>query len=234
MVDLTGGLPAERESIPTSAPDDPDMRLGVNIWLQDDQGRFALPRIGVEALSSSWDKPAVQANIALADGRVLIGSCEGSLIGPYDDAGRASVIGAGPIRFECVKPFERWTMSFRGPALDTTIGDQLAGAVGHAPWVDVEIDVDMTMAVPPWVQGEMSEDARRRMSAGLVHGRRALRAALPRDRDRAHRRRGRHAVHGHRAAYQPLRRARHDGVPRALLADGGLPRRPCVRLHRVP
>jgi hypothetical protein len=160
-VDLTGGLNPSREDVFTEAPRDPDCREGVNIWLQDDDGRFAFPRMGVEAVSRSWARRGIVANIAFPDGRVLIGSCEGDAIGPYDEEGRPAVIGAGPIQFHCVQPFERWTMSYRGAAVDTTIDQQLAGVPWPEARVEVAIDVDMTMVVPPWLRGQMSDPARK-------------------------------------------------------------------------
>jgi hypothetical protein len=165
-VDLTGGLDPSREDVFDRAPDNPEMREGVNIWLHDDQGRFSLPRIGVEAVASTWDRPAVQANMAFANGRVLIGSCVGDAHSPLDDQGRPTVIGAGPIRFACLEPFRRWTMTFAGDALDTTVTDQMAGRVPDGPRVKVEIHVDMTMVVPPWIQGEMGTEARRLLEGG--------------------------------------------------------------------
>lgn len=164
--DLTGGLPLEREAVFVDPPDDPEMREGINIWLQDDAGRFSLPRIGIEAVSSSWDRPAVQANMAFADGRVLIGSCVGDAHPPCDEAGRPAVRGAGPIAFRCHEPFRTWSMSFSGDALATTVSEQIAGRVPTVPRVDVDIRVEMTMAVPPWIQGEMGQEAARLLAKG--------------------------------------------------------------------
>jgi hypothetical protein len=158
-LDLTGGLPLSREEVLVRPSDDPEYREGVNIWFDDDLGRFSLPRIGVEVVSGSWARRGIQANIAFPDGRVLIGSCEGDAIGPYDEEGRPAVIGAGPIQFHCMQLFERRTMSYRGAAVDTTIDQQLAGVPWPEARVEVAIDVDMTMVVPPWIQGEMSERA---------------------------------------------------------------------------
>jgi len=165
-LDLSGGLPLSREDVLTSTPDNPEMREGVNIWLHDDQGRFSLPRIGVEAVASGWDRPAVQANMGFADGRVLVGSCVGEAHNPYDEDGKPTVIGAGPIRFQCLEPFRRWTMSYSGDALDTRVADQIAGRVPDGPRVAVEIEVDMTMVVPPWIQGQMGEQARKLLEGG--------------------------------------------------------------------
>jgi hypothetical protein len=165
-IDLTGGLPLGRDDVFEAAPDDPEMREGINIWLHDDQGRFSLPRIGIEAVSAGWDRPAVLANLGFPDGRVLVGSCVGEARSPYDENGRPRVRAAGPIEFRCLEPFRRWRMTYRGDALDTTIVDQLAGHVPDGPRVEVGIDVEMTMAVPPWIQGAMGEDAARRLAGG--------------------------------------------------------------------
>jgi prepilin-type processing-associated H-X9-DG protein len=165
-VDLTGGLPLSREDVLVGPPEDPQMREGVNVWLHDDAGRFSLPRIGVEAVSETWARPAVQANMAFADGRVLIGSCVGDAHDRRDEAGRPTVIGAGPMSFRCEEPFRRWTMTYLGDALDTTIADQVAGRIPDGPRVDVEIQVDMAMVVPPWIQGEMGERARALLKNG--------------------------------------------------------------------
>jgi prepilin-type processing-associated H-X9-DG protein len=165
-VDLTGGLPLSREDVLVGPPEDPQMREGVNIWLHDDEGRFSLPRIGVEAVSETWSRPAVQANMAFADGRVLIGSRVGDAHDRLDEAGRPTVIGAGPISFRCEEPFRRWTMTYAGDALDTTIADQIAGRIPDGPRVDVEIHVELTMVVPPWIQGEMGERARALLEDG--------------------------------------------------------------------
>lgn len=166
-IDLTGGLPPNRDDFFAVAPENPQMREGVNIWLHDDQGRFSLPRIGIEAISASWATPAVQANMGFADGRVLVGSCTADAHSPFDDAGRAAVFGAGPVRFRSVIPFQHWTMDWLGSALDTSITDQVAGVFAEEPRVEVEIHVDMSMVVPPWIQGEMGEDAARRLAGGV-------------------------------------------------------------------
>ena len=41
---------------------------------------------------------------------------------------------------------------------DTTVDEQLAGVVGETR-VEVDLELDTTMVVPPWVQGEMSAEA---------------------------------------------------------------------------
>jgi len=165
-VDLTGGLPISREDVLVDRPADPAFREAVNIWLEDDLGRFSFPRIGVEPIGATWDEPAVQANMAFADGRVLLGTGRGQTRTRLDEDGRPTIIGSGPIEFRCVEPFRRWTMSFVGDALATTVADQAAGIAASDRRVEVELQVEMTMVVPPWIQGEMGEEARRLLENG--------------------------------------------------------------------
>lgn len=69
-IDLTGGIDPVRELPFAARPDDPDMRDSVSFWVFDDAGEFGLPRVGIEALASQWDTPAIQVNVAFPDGRV--------------------------------------------------------------------------------------------------------------------------------------------------------------------
>ena len=72
--------------------------------------------------------------------------------------GRPAVLGAGPLAFTCVKPFDTWTMTFDGKAVQTSSAD-LAGGRKDGPLVDLRFEVEATLAVPPWVQGALQADA---------------------------------------------------------------------------
>ncbi len=41
--------------------------------------------------------------------------------------GRASVLGAGGLVFRCLEPFRTWTMTYDGPAVQTSSADLVAG-----------------------------------------------------------------------------------------------------------
>ena len=69
-IDLTGGIPADRELAFAERPENPEMRDSVSFWVFDDRGELGLPRVGIEALASQWEAHAVQVNAAFADGRV--------------------------------------------------------------------------------------------------------------------------------------------------------------------
>ena len=43
VIDLSGGLPAEREFVFAEQPSDPAMRESVNAWVWDDNGAFGMP-----------------------------------------------------------------------------------------------------------------------------------------------------------------------------------------------
>ena len=72
--------------------------------------------------------------------------------------GKPSVLGAGGLAFRCVDPFNTWTMTYDGKAVQTSSEDLVAGK-SDGPLVDVCFHVEATMAVPPWVQGALRRDA---------------------------------------------------------------------------
>ena len=57
-----------------------------------------------------------------------------------------------------MKPFDVWTMTFDGKAVQTSSADLAAGRK-EGPLVDLRFDVEAKLAVPPWVQGALQADA---------------------------------------------------------------------------
>ena len=57
-------------------------------------------------------------------------------------------------------------MSFAGQAVQTSSADLAAGR-RTGPLVDVEFHVEATMAVPPWIQGALRPEARRRLETSV-------------------------------------------------------------------
>ena len=155
---LAGGLAPERDLVLPTRPDDPEMRESVSVWLFDDEGRFAFPRMGIEAEASSWDNRRVQGNFSFADGRVINGAGMGAAHSPIGPDGRPSVLGAGAISFRCIEPFRRWSMHWRGPARDGTIDQQIHGGFGSDGTVDITLDADLEMVTPAWVQEYAIDD----------------------------------------------------------------------------
>src|SRR3546814_6691535 len=122
-------------------------------------GEFALPRVGIESESQSWDYRLLQANFSFADGRVLSGAGRGRAPSPIDNEGKPSIIGAGSLQFRCVEPFQRWTMCFDGPARDGHVAAQIDGSFKAKPLTTkVTPDVEMPMATPDWGQAFSSDN----------------------------------------------------------------------------
>jgi hypothetical protein len=165
-IDLTSGLPPSADRILAQRPSQRNVRQGISMWISDDAGRFGFPRMCVEGIESDWGRRVVQANIAFPDGRVLIGSQVGDAHPAMAADGQPRIFGGGSLRFECVEPLHRWKMTFRGSALETTVTQQMRG-VTSGPSRQVEIEMDAVMAVPPWVQGTMSNDARKMLQSEI-------------------------------------------------------------------
>jgi hypothetical protein len=139
-------------------PDNPEMRDSASFWVFDDRGQVGLPRIGIEAVATNWEAHGLQINVAFPDGRVYR-LREDADSWPVDGPdGKATVLGAGPLAFTCVEPFNVWTMTFDGQAVQTSSAD-LAEGRKDGPLVDLQFEVEAKLAVPPWVQGALQAEA---------------------------------------------------------------------------
>jgi hypothetical protein len=159
-IDLTGGLDPAADEVTAVPTKSSTYREGASIWMWDDAGRFGFPRIGVEAVGSSWQTSfGVALCMATPDGRLLLVTADGSPHPIADGAGRPRVLGAGPLRFECVEPFVQWRVAFDGDATAIDVHDYLAGgnprvdSTAGTPHVALVLEVDARMATPPWIQG---------------------------------------------------------------------------------
>jgi hypothetical protein len=72
------------------------MRDSVSFWVFDDRGELGLPRVGIEALSASWEAHAIQVNVAFPDGRVFRVRQDAPSWPAEGPDGRPTVLGAGP------------------------------------------------------------------------------------------------------------------------------------------
>lgn len=162
MVDLTGGLSADREFVFAEQPSDREMRESVNAWIWDDGDDLGFPRIGVEAVADQWETHDVQVNMALADGRVLNIFEPGKVHDPLGADGQARRLGAGPLSFELVEPFRHWRMHLNGSAVENHVDRQMRGeGPAGGPRVPVELELDIRSAVPPWENGGLLAEAAR-------------------------------------------------------------------------
>jgi hypothetical protein len=177
----SGGLPSALDYMFPEKPADPEMRESASLWLFEEGGAFGFPRNGLEAVGKVWENHRVDCNLAFADGRVLRESSRGRTWSSMGSDGRPNVLGAGPLVFRCLEPFRKWTVSYDGEAFEGTVAQQIArefavyadaGPYGF-PRTSLSYEVELTMAVPAWVQdyraeklGGMSE--KERVDAGLM------------------------------------------------------------------
>ena len=166
-VDLTGGIDASREYVLAERPENPQMRDSVSFWVVDDRGGIGLPRIGIEAVGANWDSHDVQVNVAFPDGRVYRLRTNGRSLPTDGPGGPATVLGAGGLAFRCIEPFQTWTMSYDGPAIQTSSADLVEGRK-DGPTVDIRFHVEAQMAVPPWAQGALQPDADTQLKTSSV------------------------------------------------------------------
>lgn len=150
--DWSGGLGPDRELFFAERPADPEMRESTSIWLFEENGEFAIPRIGIEGEAHSWDNRLYHANFAFPDGRVLHDTGRGAVPSPFDAQGKPSVFGAGPMTFRMIEPFRRWVLTFDGMVRDTHVRDQIAGDNESGTRIPLKYEIEMEMVAPSWVQ----------------------------------------------------------------------------------
>lgn len=165
----TGGLEPELDFMFPSRPEDPEMRESASIWLFEENGAFALPRVGIEAVGNVWDRHRYDMNVAFADGRVLRESKVGQTVPAVGDDGKADALGTDQLIFRCLEPFRRWHLSYQGECWEGTVEEQIRnefgayvesarnmGLEGRAR-VPVAFEADLTMAAPAWTQDYRTE-----------------------------------------------------------------------------
>lgn len=167
MSELDGGLAHSRDHFFDGAPADPDVRESASVWVCDDRGLLGMPRIGVEAVSKSWDERGFQVNVGFPDGRVMVAWGRGEGRSPVDDDGICRTFGAGGLEFRCVEPFAHMIVSFDGTALDTET-TRLARRDFTGPQVTLRIGVTLEAAAPPWVSGTLNPEAKALFDEGFA------------------------------------------------------------------
>ena len=156
-IDLSGGLPIEREYCFAEKPG-PEVRDAINVWLEEENADFAM-RIGIERVAEEWNDPELWLDIAFPDGRVISGREHGAsplAIGPE---GKPTILGCGPLRFRCVEAFKHWTISFGSHRIRELTTQQLVEGVypERPPMREVSFEIDFWPAVPPLISGTLSK-----------------------------------------------------------------------------
>ena len=162
---LTGGLDPGFEWFQAARPGDPGMRDSATLWVIDQSGTLALPRVTFDAIGESWETPWLQLNFVHADGRTLrIWSQQPGAL-ENDAAGHPAIRSAGDFTIACVEPFRHWRIAFDGIAMQSTTAAELAGEREREA-VPLAFAFEAEMAAPPWLMGGMTEQAARQMTAG--------------------------------------------------------------------
>jgi hypothetical protein len=164
-IDLTGGLPVEREYAYARKPD-AEVRDAINVWLEEESGAFAM-RIGIERVAEEWDSPELWLDIAFPDGRVISGREHGAPAPAVGPEGKPTLFGCGPLSFRCVDPFRRWTVSFKPHRVRELTAQQLIEGVlpEDPPMREVAFEIEFQPAVPPLISGTVD-----RASSELMRG----------------------------------------------------------------
>lgn len=163
--DLASGLDPGFEFFAAGRPADPRVRDSATLWIMDEAGELAFPRVTFDAIGEDWEHPWVQLNFVDRAGRTLRLWSQEPGSAALDSRGRTAIRGAGPLRFQCLEPFRRWTIEFEGRALQSTTAAQLAGESEGEP-ADLAFRFEAEMAAPPWLMGGMTAEAAREMKAG--------------------------------------------------------------------
>jgi hypothetical protein len=166
-IDLAGGMDPSSDFFLAERPEDPQFRESASFWVSDNQGLIGLPRVGIEAVSESWDQRGLQVNLGFPDGRTAIFRGAGEGRSPVDADGACRTFAAGGLEFRCVEPFETLTLSFDGDALDTTAA-ALAKGDYSGPQVPLHVEVELTCAAPPWISGTLSEESKELFDKGFA------------------------------------------------------------------
>ncbi len=153
-----GGLAPHYDNMLPEKPDDPEMRESASIWLYEENGEFAFPRIGIEAMAKNWDHHRYDANFAFPDGRALYdGRLDAKTLSPIDENGQPTILGSGGLRFQCLEPYRKWRVSYDGEPIDTTSAEMMDHMIETGERTPLRFDAELTMVTPCWVQDNTPE-----------------------------------------------------------------------------
>jgi hypothetical protein len=157
-IDLTGGLDPAFEDFLAEPTADPGLRDSATLWAMDEGGRIAFPRVTLDAIADDWARPWVQLNAVVADGRAFRLWDRLAGVSAADADGRVRTRGAGPLVFECLEPFRRWSLAFEGMVEASTTADQMADRHPSGT-AALAFHLEAEMAQPPWLMGGLTAEA---------------------------------------------------------------------------
>jgi hypothetical protein len=153
-----GGLAEHYDYMLTEKPEDPNMRESASFWIYEENGEFAFPRNGIEAIGSNWAHHRYDCNFAFADGRMMYdGVGDANSHSPIGADGRATILGSGGFKMECIEPYRRWRVTYEGNPILSTSAENAAGKMDPNNRIPVSYEVECTMVTPCWVQDNTPE-----------------------------------------------------------------------------
>ena len=146
------------------------MRESVSFWVVDDRGEIGLPRSRDRSGGRELGYPRASRSMSPSPTAVYFGC--GKTGSRMAGAGARWATDGVRRRRRLVSVASShsgiWAMTFAGAMVQTSSVDLVAGKK-DGPLVDMEFEVEATMAAPPWIQGALP---RRGRSATQVFGRR--------------------------------------------------------------
>jgi len=158
-IDLTGGLPPERDYVFAERPG-PDVRDAANVWLEEENGEFAM-RIGIEGLAEEWAAHEIWLDIAFPDGRVFSAREFGKSHPAIGPEGKPTILGAGPLEFRCIEPFKHWSCTFSKHQVAELSAATLISEVYPDPprLSEIAFGIDFYPVVPPLISGTLTAES---------------------------------------------------------------------------
>ena len=156
-IDLSGGLPVDREYVYSEQPD-AEVRDAINVWLEEENAAFAM-RIGIETVAEEWESPELWLDIAFPDGRVISAREHGARHPNIGPEGKPTVMGCGPLEYRCIEPFKHWQISFVPHPVRELTAQQLIDEIypDSPPMREVSFEIDFYPAVPPLISGTLTD-----------------------------------------------------------------------------
>ena len=176
-IDLTGGLSpsVDYPQLDGAA----DLRIGENqaFWVFDETGRFALLLCHIQAgphqafgevrgnsgIFSRWEERRLVFGLADTAGPLMTDYAAGPGTTPEG-------FELGGWTFRCKEPFRRWTAAYRGAPRITSFEEQTRDTPisRQGDRLAVEIDLELTMLCPPWIQGDFIDEHAPGRDEGLL------------------------------------------------------------------
>jgi hypothetical protein len=150
-MDLSSGLPPEREEVVPARPDVPAWTENLLFAAYDPSADLGM-WLHLGTMHWDWEIWEDRALVALPGD-------EGALsLWAYHRTEPARRPAGANLRFECLEPFRRWRVTFDGVGLRTSYDEMRTGRVRDGEKVPLRIDLDVSATTPVWDAHAASEE----------------------------------------------------------------------------